>query len=166
MLYILFAPFVLQALLIFFDEGYFHLRRGLPKWERIGHPIDTLSFVACLVMILLAPFSMTTLITYILLSLVSCLLITKDEFVHKEHCPPSEQWVHAVLFVNHPIMLISLGFLWHGISPASSATLIPSIAANKSLVESFIKGQTLLTTIFMCYQIIFWNFIWTAKTNK
>ena len=65
MLYLLLTPFILQALLIFFDEGVFHLKRGLPKWERIGHPVDTLSVLACLVFVLLTPFSKAALWVYI-----------------------------------------------------------------------------------------------------
>ena len=41
MIYIL--PFFLQGLAIFFDEFYFHHRRGLGKWEKVGHPLDTLT---------------------------------------------------------------------------------------------------------------------------
>ena len=37
----------LQGLAMLVDELLFHRRRGLPRWERIGHPIDTLSVLAC-----------------------------------------------------------------------------------------------------------------------
>jgi hypothetical protein len=97
-------------------EGVYHIKRGLPKWERIGHPVDTLSFVMCLILVQMASYTTTNLIWYIILSSVSCLLITKDEFVHTHHCEGGEQWVHAVMFVNHSVMLTTLGLLWYGVS--------------------------------------------------
>ena len=32
------------------------------------------------------------------LAIFSCLLVTKDEFSHKQDCPAAEQWLHAILF--------------------------------------------------------------------
>ena len=58
-------PFLLQMVIIGVDEWYFHLKRGLPKWERIGHPIDTLSVLACFAFVLFVPFSTLTLKIYI-----------------------------------------------------------------------------------------------------
>ncbi|MBU6446621.1 MAG: hypothetical protein KGQ49_04415, partial [Verrucomicrobia bacterium] len=75
-------PFALQAICMLFDESYFHIRRGLPLWERIGHPIDTLSVLICMGFVLWVPFSKETLIVYILLAAFSSILVTKDEFVH------------------------------------------------------------------------------------
>ena len=77
------------------DEFYFHVKRGLPKWERIGHPLDTLTVLACFAFILIFPYSSLNLKIYIGLALFSCVFVTKDEFVHKECCPASEQWLHA-----------------------------------------------------------------------
>ncbi len=107
-----YIPFLIQTLVIGLDEFHFHLKRGLPKWERIGHPIDTLSVVLALAFTLVFPYQTSTLIAFIILAAASAILVTKDEFVHKEHCPASEQWLHALLFLNHPLVLISMGFLW------------------------------------------------------
>src|SRR5438105_13033611 len=98
-------PFILQAIAMIFDEGYFHIRRGLPRWERIGHPVDTLSVIACMGFVLFVPFSTSTLVGYIALAAFSSILVTKDEFVHKHHCPATEQWLHALFFTLHPITL-------------------------------------------------------------
>ena len=100
-------PFALQAVGMVFDEGYFHIRRGLPRWERIGHPIDTGSVLICMAFVLFVPFSATALAVYIALASFSSILVTKDEFVHKEHCPATENWLHAVLFTLHPVALLS-----------------------------------------------------------
>ncbi len=52
---LLLIPFLVQTFLITFDEWYFHLKRGLPKWERIGHPLDTLTAIFCLLVPLCLP---------------------------------------------------------------------------------------------------------------
>jgi hypothetical protein len=166
MLYILFTPFVLQAAFILFDEIFFHIRRGLPKWERIGHPIDTLSFIICVMTTQFFPCSTPNLLWYVVLSLASCLLITKDEFVHKHHCPASEQWLHSIMFVNHPIMLTCLGLLWYATSTSTPPKLLQTVAQNKEMTTVFLKGQTIFASFLMLHQIIYWNIIWQMKKNK
>jgi len=79
------VPFVIQALAIGFDEYYFHIKRGLPLWERIGHPIDTLSVAFCLFFVLFIPYSDTTLKWYIGLCVFSCLMVTKSASLALSH---------------------------------------------------------------------------------
>lgn len=153
-------PFFLQAIVIFFDEFYFHVKRGLPKWERIGHPIDTFSVLICFFWILFFPFNALHLKIYIALSAFSCVLVTKDEFVHKHFCPASENWLHALLFILHPIVLTLSGMIW-----AYNHGVIEAIWIQKWLnspidLKLFIQVQTLVMTLFLLYQIIYWNFIW------
>jgi hypothetical protein len=142
----LFIPFVIQALAILFDEFHFHHKRGLPKWERIGHPIDTLSLVACLTYVMMAPFTSKSLIIYICLATLSCLLVTKDEWVHKEHCEGKEQWLHALLFLNHPLVLISTGLIWW-----------------KGGAFTFFLIQASFAALFCVYQFVYWNFLCPNK---
>lgn len=144
----LFIPFVLQAILIAADEYIFHWKRGLPRWERIGHPLDTLSVLIALSFLAMVPFSATACKIYIALALFSCIFITKDEFVHKAHCPATEQWLHAVLFINHPILLSAAAWLWYKAPPFTS---------------SFLLSQIIGIASFMLYQIIYWNWIWQEK---
>ena len=69
------------------DEFYFHPRRFLPLWERLGHPIDTLSVALCVTYLLGMGASVTT---YTILSIFSCALVTKDEWqsiVNDVHAP-------------------------------------------------------------------------------
>jgi hypothetical protein len=108
MLFCMLIPFAIQGVMIIFDEWVYHLKRGLPRWERIGHPIDTASFIICLVFVQLVKFSGAALLWYIALAVISCILITKDEFVHKHHCEGSEHWVHAILFINHLVYYLKL----------------------------------------------------------
>ncbi|MBM3207816.1 MAG: hypothetical protein FJZ57_04340 [Chlamydiae bacterium] len=167
MLYILLIPFILQAILMLIDEAFFHLRRGLPRWERIGHPIDTLSFIVCLLVTQFFPCTTATLLWYIVLALASCLLITKDEFVHKHHCPVGEQWIHSVLFVNHPFMLTALALIWYATTTLHTPPkLLLAVAQHKPTTIIFLKGQTIFALVFMGYQIIFWNILWKMKKNK
>lgn len=138
-------PFFAQALLIFIDEFYFHHKRGLPKWEQIGHPLDTLTILIVLLWTFFADFTQMNLNIFIALSLLSLIFITKDEFVHKDICPKKEMWLHALLFINHPLLIISLGFLWQ-----------------KGML-GFIKTQSILVFMFMSYQYLYWNFVWKPK---
>ncbi len=156
-------PFILQALVILFDEGYFHIKRGLPKWERIGHPIDTCSVLLCMGFVLFVPFSVKTLILYSFLAAVSCILVTKDEFVHKEHCPASEQWLHALLFTLHPMTLISAGFIWPVVQNVEVSPWISTFFNQPKSLHLFLWGQLATMSLFLVYQIVFWNFLWKDK---
>lgn len=156
-------PFAIQALGMVFDEGYFHIRRGLPKWERIGHPIDTCSVLACMGFVLFVPFSTTALTIYIALAVFSTILVTKDEFVHKEHCPAMENWLHAVLFTLHPITLACAGFMWPVVQGFDVTPWIARWLNHKDALLSFLQMQFGVMVLFTIYQIIFWNVIWKDK---
>ncbi|MES2273540.1 MAG: hypothetical protein V4487_05075 [Chlamydiota bacterium] len=156
-------PFGLQALAIAIDEGYFHYRRGLPKWERIGHPLDTLSVLVCMGYVLFVPFSRETLILYLCLATFSTLLVTKDEFVHKDHCPASENWLHAILFTLHPITLGCAGFIWPVVQGVEVTPWIAHWLNEPAPLKFFLQVQFCSMTLFMFYQIIFWNIVWRNK---
>ena len=159
-------PFIIQFIVIGIDEGYFHLKRGLPRWERIGHPIDTFSVFACMLFVLLVPFSAYSFKYYIALAIGSCLLVTKDEFVHKHHCPASENWLHALLFLNHPIVLTALGLIWFAASENGSAHWLTRWLDHPKELHNFLVVQAGSVLIFMLYQIVYWNFIWKEKSTS
>jgi len=142
------CPFILQFIVISLDEYYFHIKRGLPLWERIGHPLDTLTVLSCLLFVYFIPYSENSLMWYIALAIFSCFMITKDEFIHKEHCPAAEHWLHALLFINHPILLTCVGYIWK--NPTG-------------FLSTFLGWQIALTFLFFLYQIIYWNLLWKAK---
>jgi hypothetical protein len=128
---------------MFVDEFYFHEKRGLPKWERIGHPLDTISVLAVFGYCLLVPFAESAVVLFFALALGSCLLITKDEWVHqREACPPFEAWLHSVLFILHPLVFFGAYSLW-----ASGA-------------RNYLLIQSLIVSIFLGYQILRWNISW------
>lgn len=153
-------PFLLQALAIGIDECYFHLKRGLPRWERIGHPLDTLSVLISIGFLLLVPFSFFAAKIFIGLAIFSCLFVTKDEFVHKHHCPASEQWLHALLFTLHPLTLILAGLMWAASYDAPLPIWLLEWFASKELLLPILMGQFLAMSAFFFYQVIYWNFVW------
>jgi hypothetical protein len=140
---VLCIPLLIQAALMFVDEFHFHRQRGLPRWERVGHPIDTLSVLICYGVALTQPLSSSTLTLYTALAILSCVVITKDEFVHSRCCLPTEQWLHSLLFVLHPIVLGAAALLWF---------------KHKTAI---LAGQSALTLAFGCYQLLYWNLPWT-----
>jgi hypothetical protein len=166
MVWLILIPFLIQLLVITFDEFYFHVRRGLPKWERIGHPLDTLSVLACFAFVLYVPYSSLALKLYIALSIFSCLFVTKDEFVHKECCPASEQWLHALLFLNHPIVLTMAGLLWLAQDAASTPLWLNSLAPYSNQLHVFLLVQTVCTGLFFLYQTLYWNILWKDKVTE
>ncbi|MFT6067990.1 MAG: hypothetical protein ACJAT2_002519 [Bacteriovoracaceae bacterium] len=154
-LLLLIFPFILQAGATFFDEFYFHHKRGLPLWERLGHPLDTLTVLACFSFVLFFEPTKSNILIYIGLALFSCLFITKDEFIHHEKSLASEQWLHSVLFVIHPITLFVLSLYWF-----ESVTTNLLFSGEHQLFQSIIKGQFIITIIFLIYQILYWSIPW------
>jgi hypothetical protein len=143
---LLLAPLLLQTLAMGVDELVFHRKRRLPLWERVGHPLDTLTVAICYGWLVAAsPDGPYAIRVYVLLSLVSCLFITKDEFVHARECEPFELWLHSVLFVLHPIVLGSLGAIWY------------------SGTDGWVLKGTLVATLgLLLYQVVYWNFVTAA----
>ena len=131
----------LQALVMLVDEGYFHRRRGLPRWERLGHPLDTLSVAVCYGWLSLAsPTRTSSLWVYAGLAAFSCLFVTKDEVVHARVCTRAECWLHAVLFLLHPVVLAGFAYAWlHG-------------------DVWLVRIQLALTLGLGAYQVVYWNF--------
>lgn len=136
------APFLLQGLFMTVDEFYCHQKRTLRRWERVGHPVDTITFAACFAFLYFAAPSVTTMWIYGALVGLSCLMISKDEWQHRELCSGFENWLHAILFILHPVVLIWTGHLWWT-SDSSIALVLPATLG--------------LTLLFLFYQIIYWN---------
>ena len=135
------APFLLQGALMTVDEFYCHRRRVLRPWERLGHPVDTLVFGLCLLFLYFSDVDKSNLRIYVGLSVFSCLLITKDEWQHGELCTGFENWLHAVLFLLHPVVLGWAGFLWW------------------TGAREFLFLVLVMVFGFFVYQILYWN-VW------
>jgi hypothetical protein len=133
-------PVALQGAAMIVDEGVFHRRRGLPRWERIGHPLDTLTLVACLAwLVATQPARGFALDSYVVLAVVSTLFVTKDEGVHAKLCTAGEHWLHSILFALHPIVLGSFAWLWW------------------TGHSSILSAQLVATSAFLIYQVVYWN---------
>ena len=143
-------PFALQGAAMGCDEFGFHRRRTVPRWEWLGHVLDTAVFLACLwVPVGLAP-SLPRLQVFGCLAGVSCLLITKDEFVHQRHCSGGEHWLHAVLFLLHPVVLLATAWLWLGSGPpVLPGLVVPALPG----AEGLLRLQALAVTGFLLFQI-------------
>lgn len=146
MIVVLLVPFVLQGLAMFGDEFYFHHKRGLPLWEKVGHPVDTFSVLLCYLFLYLQPVNEFNMYVYVGLCAFSCLLITKDEFIHTQLCDAKENWLHAILFVLHPITFLAAGIFW-----------------KENLNPTFLLIQPIVLAGFMAYQIIYWSFYAKSK---
>ena len=138
-----FLPFALQGLAMAVDEFACHRRREVPRWEWLGHALDTLVFLACLGLPLVLAPTPAHVRLYAALAAGSCLLITKDEWIHQRLCSGGEQWLHALLFILHPLVLIATGLLWTG--PAA-----PGLPA-----RSLLLLQCLLVAGFLALQLGF-----------
>lgn len=90
---------VLLGVLMFVDEVFFHRKREVPAWERWGHPIDAMVVLIALVIL----WWEGPMWLYATVAMISCLTVTKDEWVHARLCTPTEHWLHAVLFLLHPV---------------------------------------------------------------
>src|SRR5690606_35908171 len=95
----------------------------------------------------LLPFNDQSSMMYLTLAIFSSLFITKDEFVHKDYCSKIEHWLHAVLFILHPVTFFCAYFLWIN---------------NTGL--GFLTLQVSLIGIFLIYQIYQW--IKSHETRK
>jgi 2-polyprenyl-6-hydroxyphenyl methylase / 3-demethylubiquinone-9 3-methyltransferase len=138
----------LQALAMLVDEGWFHRRRGLPRWERLGHPLDTLTLAGCLAWLVWAPpDAPSALPVYAGLAIGSIVFVTKDEPIHHRLCTAGEQWLHAVLFALHPIVLGAFAWLWW----TGHATLL--------------VVQLAVTLGFAAYQVVYWN-VWRRERRE
>ncbi|MBO9668357.1 MAG: hypothetical protein J7501_16275 [Bdellovibrio sp.] len=131
---------VLQGAAILIDEIFFHHKRGLPRWERIGHPIDTATVLSCLLFLSFAPRTPMTEWIYIGLAIASTICITKDEWVHRKFCTGTEMWLHAVLFIVHPLLLYVAYHEWE-------------------ISRFYFQMVSVGVTAFFFYQIIYWNVI-------
>lgn len=137
---LLVIPFILQGAAMFFDEFYFHRKRGLPRWERVGHPIDSFFVFVCYLFIFLSHPTESNMMIYIGLCAFSSLLVTKDEFIHTEKCEAAENWLHSLLFILHPVTFLAAGLIWRD-----------------QLNPSFLALQPIVIFIFMIYQILYWR---------
>jgi hypothetical protein len=157
-------PLGVQSVAMLVDEGYFHRRRGLGRWERVGHPLDTLTVLACLAWVRFVPPSGRAAAVYAVLASLSCLFITKDEPVHARQCTAGEHWIHALLFVVHPVGVAAVALLWPAVRAHGDAANVPPWLAPTAPMGDLVGAQLVLTGSFFVYQTVYWNFPWPRRT--
>ena len=108
--------------------------------------MDTLAFASCLIFLRLAAPTSANFWIYAGLATLSSLLISKDEWQHKELCDGLENWLHALLFTIHPVALIWAGWLWWSQSIYAAETLFAAM---------------IMSLGFFFYQTIYWNLVRT-----
>ncbi len=146
---LLLALTLIQAVIMSFDEFIFHHRRGLDRFERWGHVADTgLFLLSILIPIFLYP-SLTSVLLYGVLAVSSCLLITKDEWIHAEACSATEQWCHSLLFILHGPILLTLGLLWY-----------------EDPLSWILKVLPLGVALWGFYQFYYWNIYYARNHRK
>jgi hypothetical protein len=162
----LILPFVLQGIAMMVDEFYFHQRRGLGRWERIGHPMDSASVLIAFGILVFMPFEKTALWLFAAAFVVSNLLVTKDEFVHQKECVPAECWLHSLLFILHPLVLLGAALTWYLVFTPSSQLWREISFFNVDELRLWIKLQTGI--IFLCFacQTVYWNILWKSPNQK
>lgn len=144
---LLILPFILQGILMGVDERL-HMKRGLGLWERLGHPLDTLTVFVPMSYIAINDFTQSNQTVFIILAVFSCIFITKDEFVHAEECDKLENWIHSMLFVLHPIIFICAYIIWREYPD-----------------NTFLLIQPMVIGTFMSYQLIKWSIPWKQKAQ-
>ena len=143
------APVVLQGIVILVDEGWFHRRRGLPRWERIGHPLDTLTVAVCYGWLAVHRPGGEALMVYAGLAFFSSLFVTKDSFVHTRLCGAGENLAHSLLYVLHPIAFLGFALLWW---------------SGRDLWA--LRVQLALTIAYAVYQFVYWNLVWDQTASR
>lgn len=156
-------PFVIHGIAMLVDEAWFHRRRGLPVWERVGHPLDTLSVLACYAMALALPRTAVGFAVFVSAAVFSCLFVTKDEWMHARHCTGGEMWLHSFLFVMHPILLGIVGAWWLATSPPAD---LSRMEAGPAFFAGFLAVQTGITALFLGYQVFYWNGPWKPALQE
>ena len=158
MVWLLLLPFALHAAALLTDEFYFHHERGLPRWERIGHPLDTFTVLAGFYWILFLPWSGAALKIYLALAIFSCLFVTKDEWVHVRCCRGGENWLHAILFLLHPVTFIMAALIWPFLHGQASPWLVLG-EGDRFILQVAFPAFVGLTTLYWIYQILYWNWL-------
>lgn len=146
---ILYGPFFFQGLFILLDEMVFHRRRGLPRWEIWGHPLDSISVAIPFAIAGFFPFEPSSQFNFMSFSIFSSLFVTKDEFIHSKVCTSQEQFLHALLFILHPTAFFCAYQIWE------EGERIFILQAHFSLV-----------LLFTFYQILYWGVSWNFLQRK
>lgn len=163
---LLLVPIVFQLLIVGFDECYYHNRRTLVRGEQLGHALDTMTVLLCYALVLFCHPTPQTVFAYTLLSVASCLFITKDELLYHQDCLPVENFLHALAFLIHPVVLLAVGLLWPAMHRMSTANPLASFIHYHGDERAFIVINALLLLLFTLYELVPRERIWGSPMLK
>ena len=162
MKYLLLLPLVEQGLAVLVDEFYFHFARGLPRWEHLGHPLDTFTVLAPILWQGFSLQSQGNLTVYIVAAAFSCFFVIKDEFVHADVCAPAEH-----------VMPCSSSCIHWFLPRCPCSGLYITRPPERSCGSNRFRGlasalpiQAAILTLYMIYQAVYWNLIWKAPATE
>ena len=141
-------PFLIHNTIMMIDEFYYHHKRILPRWEKLGHPADTVTYIFCLGLVLFLPHQRWT-ILYLCVALFSTLFVFKDMPIHAHYCSFGEKCLHGLMYFLHPLQLLILGVFHQQINIDSSDLIF---------FQKFLWVQFSLALLTCVYQIVYWNF--------
>lgn len=130
------------------DELYCHRLRGLDKWEMLGHPIDSFIFAIPIAVAAFFQFEQGF-YWFLAFSIVSCLIVTKDEKIHQQQCGAFESWLHSCMFILHTTVLFLVGIAWENNAP-----------------QEIFKIMLTLTLLVSFSQLLYWNIINPSKERR
>jgi hypothetical protein len=139
LLVVILALLALQSGLQLLDELRFHRRRGLARIEGWSHASDAFLFGLIMGIPAFWPPAGPALTIYLIGAVLSLLLVTKDEWIHARECTGTELWLHALMFIIHPLLLAGLAVLWL-----------------RSGSRPLFLGVALLALGWAIYQLAFW----------
>jgi len=157
---ILFLPILLQFLIVGFDECYYHNRRLLVRGEQLGHAFDTLSVLACYLVVLFLPPTPPSIGLYTLLCVSSCVFITKDELLYHQDCVPAENFLHALSFILHPLVFVAVGVLWPALHATTAVNPFASLIHYQGHEFYWVLGNAVILSAFAIYELIPRALIW------
>lgn len=135
-----------QSLGLLVDEFYFHHRRDLNSWERLGNPLDTLTALLCFAFLCGEAPSPSHASIYGALAIFSTLFVLKDESFQLRTCTLREHRLHTIMFLWHPVAYFAAYKLWVS-----------------ELWRVFLHGQLYFLAFFLVYQLSYWNLLWREK---
>ncbi|RHX93798.1 hypothetical protein DLM76_12420 [Leptospira yasudae] len=149
-------PFFFGLVLAAIDEFYFHWKRGLPTWERIGHSIDIVFTIIPYSILIFFEYDQTNLLVYVIFALISCMTVVKDVWVHNRECEASEEFIHGLMSMLHPILLLIPALLWPSFHGGQSSILLSKDA---TMFKFFFTAIYIGSFVWLAYNFIFWNMI-------
>lgn len=140
---------VTHGCITMYDELFLHRKRGLTLYEARLHWIDTALVVFVQALAVFCEPTGFTMTLYLLAAILSCLSITKEEWLHREVCSGSEHWLHAMMFMLHPLSLLAAGITWQRLD----RPLIHLADWRLNVLLVYTAG----TAIFLVYEMFYWR---------